>query len=64
MKYQKGDLIRYNVRVGPPQICVVLDFILKDGIREYYALLDLNDNERKEFYAPFIEDQTSWVKAG
>jgi hypothetical protein len=64
MKYHKGDLIRYNVRQGPAQICVVLDFILKDGIREYYALLDLNNNERKEYYAPFIEDPTSWVKVG
>ena len=62
MKYQKGDLIRNNVRTGPAQICVVLDFILKDGIREY-ALLDLNDNERKKYFAFFVEDPTSWVKA-
>jgi hypothetical protein len=63
MKYQKGDLIRYNVRVGPPQICVVIESIRR-GLSDYYIVFDLNDNERKEYHAPFIEDQTSWIKAG
>jgi hypothetical protein len=62
MKYEKGDLIRYNVRTGPAQICVVLDFILKDGIREYCTLLDLNDGEIKEYYLPFVEDPQCWIR--
>ena len=61
MKYHKGDLIRYNVRVGPPQICVVIESIRR-GLSDYYIVFDLESDERKEFYAPFIEDPTSWVK--
>jgi hypothetical protein len=63
MKYHKGDLIRYNVRVGPPQICVVIEST-RQGLSDYYIVLDLNNNERKVYYAPFIEDPTSWVKVG
>ena len=63
MKYQKGDLIRYNVRVGPPRICVVIECIRR-SLSDYYIVLDLNDNERKEYFAPFFEDPTSWVKVG
>jgi hypothetical protein len=61
MKYHKGDLIRYNVSVGPPQICVVIESP-RQGLSDYYIVLDLISNERKGYYAPFIEDQTSWVK--
>lgn len=61
MKYHKGDLIRYDISVGPPQICVVIEST-RQGLSDYYVVLDLNNNQRKEYYATFIEDPTSWVK--
>ena len=63
MKYKKGDLIRYDISVGPPQICVVIESIRR-GLSDYYIVLDLESDERKEYYATFIEDPTSWVKVG
>lgn len=61
MKYTKGDLIRYNVNQGPPQICLVIEFL---DNRKYgnYIVLDFQDNQRKKYYAPFVEDPTCWIK--